>query len=135
MKKQLLLFSVLAGMLFSLMSCEPFIENQVKVQNDSASNVSFILAGKTYDILPGESYVVSDLNKGTFQYTTIYTIPSGITSSNTDGDVAGEMVFHAGTEFLLVYTSVTEGESYTLFGTLSSSDKAGRTDMEFEPNF
>lgn len=133
MKKHLIIFSLLVGLVSGLLGCEPFIENRIVVKNDSASKVTLILATTPYEILPGESKTIPDIRKGTFEYSTLYTIPDGVTDYQAEGDISGTMVFNAGTEIFLAYTSVTEGDSYTLFGVLSSSDDVNRTDP-FEEN-
>lgn len=132
MKKHLIVFVVLVAIVSGLIGCQPFIENKVIVQNKAAAAVKLLLAGKTYDVLPGEDLVISDVRKGSFEYSTIYSVPDGTTSYSAQGDVSGTMIFNAGTEILLVYTStsVTSGTglTYTIFGTLSSSDDINRTD-------
>ncbi len=132
MKKHLIVFAVMVGILSGLIGCQPFIENKVIVQNNAAAAVKLLLAGKTYEVLPGEDLIIPDFRKGSFEYSTLYSVPEGTTTYSAQGDVSGTMVFNAGTEILLVYTSttVTSGTSitYTIFGTLTSSDDINRTD-------
>jgi hypothetical protein len=135
MKKHLIIFSVLIGLVVGIIGCEPFIENKIVVKNDSASKVTLILASTPYEILPGEYKTIPDIRKGSFEYSTIYTVPDGVTDYKAQGDISGTMVFNAGTEIFLVYTSVTSAESYTLYGVLTSSDDVNRTDpFEEETN-
>jgi hypothetical protein len=129
MKKQLIvLFTLAVISIISFTGCEPFIENKITVDNRSSGDVKFIIAGKTYDVAANSSIVLPDFNKGTFEYSTIYKIPFGITDASTEGDVAGNMVLNAGTEISLIYTSVIDSTKYTLFGVLTSSDDVNRED-------
>jgi len=129
MKKQfIILFTLVAISVISFTSCEPFIENKITIRNQAEGDVQFIMAGKTYEILANTSLVLPDFKKGTFAYETIYAVPSGITKATAKGDVAGNMIFNAGTEILLQYTSIMEDSSYTIYGILSSSDDVNRTD-------
>jgi hypothetical protein len=112
----------------SFTGCEPFIENKITVENRATGDVKFIIAGKTYDVAASSSLVLPDFKKGTFEYSTIYKIPFGITDASTEGDVAGNMVLNAGTEISLIYTSVIDSTKYTLFGVLTSSDDVNRED-------
>lgn len=128
MKKHLIIFAVLVGIISGFMGCQPFIENKIVVKNDSASKITLILASTPYEILPGEYKTIPDIRKGSFQYSTIYTVPDGINDYKAEGDISGTMLFNAGTEILLVYTSIISADSYTLFGVLTSSDDINRTD-------
>lgn len=52
----------------------------------------------------------------------------GATDFSSDGDVAGELVLNAGTEILLVYTSTLVEGTYTVYGSMTSSDDINRVD-------
>jgi hypothetical protein len=129
MKKQLIvLFTLAVISIVSFTGCEPFIENKITVDNRASGDVKFIIAGKTYDVAANSSLVLPDFKKGTFEYSTIYSVPLGITDASTEGDVAGNMVLNAGTEISLIYTSIMDETTYTLFGVLTSSDDVNRED-------
>lgn len=129
MKKQLIvLFTLVTISVIGFTSCEPFIENKITVQNQAAGDVRFILAGKTYEVASNTSLVLPDFKKGTFAYSTIYSIPFGYTDATAEGDVAGNIVLNAGTEILLQYISNTSDSSYTIIGILTSSDDVNRVD-------
>lgn len=134
MKKQLIvLFTLVTISVITFISCEPFIENKITVQNQAAGDVRFVIAGKTYDVASNSSLVLPDFKKGTFAYSTVYRIPVGFTDANEEGDLAGNMVLNAGTEILLQYISNTADSSYTIIGILTSSDKDGRVDPIIDP--
>jgi len=128
MKKQLIvLFTLVAVSVISFTSCEPFIENKITAINNADYNVTLNLRGKVYPIPAGESLILNDFKKGSFDYSTFYDVPDGLTPA-AEGDVAGTFVLNAGTELLLVYTSITEVSSYTIYRALSSSDDVNRVD-------
>jgi hypothetical protein len=129
MKKQLLLLFTLAVVsVIVFTSCEPFIENKITVRNEASGDVTLIVAGNTYDVAANSSLVLPDFKKGTFAYSTVYSVPFGVTDASAEGDVSGNFVLNAGTEILLQYTSVTVDSSYTIFGILTSSDDVNRVD-------
>jgi hypothetical protein len=129
MRKQLLvLFTLAVISIVSFTGCEPFIENKITVENRASGDVKFIIAGKTYDVAANSSLVLPDFKKGTFAYETVYSVPFGITDASAEGAVAGNMVLNAGTEISLIYTSIMDETTYTLFGVLTSSDDVNRPD-------
>ena len=128
MKKQIIiLFTLVTISVISFTSCEPFIENKITAINNADYNVTLTLRGKSYPIPTGESLILNDFKKGSFEYSTVYVVPNGLTPA-AEGDVAGTFVLNAGTELLLVYTSITDASSYTIYGVLSSSDDVNRVD-------
>lgn len=134
MRKQLLvLFTLAVISIVSFTGCEPFIENKITVENRASGDVKFIIAGKTYDVAANSSLVLPDFKKGTFAYETVYSVPFGITDASAEGAVAGNMVLNAGTEISLIYTSIMDETTYTLFGVLTSSDDVNRVDPIIDP--
>lgn len=129
MKKQIvILLSLVIFSIVSFTSCEPFIENKITARNLAAAQVQLNIRGQIYTIQSGETLVLSDFKKGSFEYETIYAIPAGATTFSAEGDVTGEIVLNAGTEVLIVYTSTLVEESYTVYGSMTSSDDVNRTD-------
>lgn len=129
MKKQLIvLFTLVVISLISFTSCEPFIENKITLRNLAAAEVQLNIRGQFHSIPAGQSLVLNDFKKGTFGYETVYSLPFGITKFSAEGDVSGEMVLNAGTEVLLVYTSVIADSAYVIYGSMTSSDDVNRVD-------
>ena len=129
MKKQLIiLFTLVAIFIITFTSCEPFIENKITIRNLAAAEVKLNIRGQLYSVNAGQSLVLNDFKKGTFEYETIYSLPLGATEFNAVGDVSGEMKLNAGTEILLVYTSVFTDSSYVIYGSMTSSDDVNRAD-------
>jgi len=129
MKKQLIiLFTLVAISVISFTSCEPFIENKITIKNLAAGEIKLNIRAQLYDIAPGQTRVLSDFKKGTFEYETIYSIPLGATAFSAEGDVVGKMILNAGTEVLIVYTSTLDAGTYTIYGSMTSSDDVNRVD-------
>ena len=71
-----------------------------------------------------DKYRVTNLS----EYNTTYDLPAGVTSSEAEGDVAGELDIKAGTQILIIYASVTTVEGvYKLSATKTSSDDLNDT--------
>jgi len=129
MKKQLIiLFTLVAISLITFTSCEPFIKNKITLRNLAAAEVKLNIRGQLYSVNAGQSLVLGDFKKGTFEYESIYSLPLGATEFSAVGDCSGEMLLNAGTEILLVYTSVLTDSQYTIYGSMTSSDDVNRVD-------
>lgn len=134
MKKQLIvLFTLATIFLITLTSCEPFIQNKITIRNLAAGDVKLNLRGNLYDISAGGTLVLNDFKKGTFEYTTTYTLPAGATDFATDGDVSGQFILNAGTEVVLLYSSTLIDGKYTIYGALTTSDDVNRIDPFVDP--
>lgn len=129
MKKQIvILLSLVIFSVISFTSCEPFIENKITARNLAAAEVKLNIRGQLYSIPAGETLILNDFKKGSFEYETIYSVPAGATQFSAEGDVSGELVLNAGTEVLIVYTSTLIDESYTVYGSMTSTDDINRPD-------
>ena len=129
MKKQLVvLFTLVAIALITFTSCEPLIENKITIKNQAAAGVVLNLRGQNYNIAAGETIVLNDFKKGTFEYETLYSVPAGAIEFAAEGDVSGEIVLNAGTEVLIIYTSTFLDETYTIYGSMTTSDDVNRVD-------
>jgi len=129
MKKQLtIIFTLVAISLITFTSCESFIENKVTFRNLAAADVKVNIRAHLYDVPAGETIILSDFKKGTFEFETIYAVPFGATEFSAEGDVSGEMVLNAGTEVLLIYTSAFTDSAYVIYGSMTSSDDINRVD-------
>lgn len=129
MKKQIvILLSIVVLSVISFTSCEPFLVNKIIVRNLAADEVQINLRAKTYKIPSGETLVLNDLKKGTFQYNSTYSIPAGVTETETEGEFEGEVVLNAGTEILFIYRSSLLDNKYKIYIYKTSSDDVNRTD-------
>lgn len=133
MKKQLIiLFALTIVSLISFTSCEPFIENKITIKNLAAGSVIVNLKAQLYEVLPGQTLVLNDFDRGEFEFETTYSVPIAVSTASAEGDVAGTMNLIGGTEIYLLYTSAVTGTvpslTYTLYGSMTSSDDVKRGD-------
>ena len=129
MKKHLIvLFTLVTISVISFTACEPFIENKIIVKNLAAGDVQLNIRGQVNNVPSGQTVILSDFKKGTFEYETIYSVPAGATEFSAEGDVTGEMVLNAGTEVLIVYTSTLTEGAYVVYGSMTTTDDVNRVD-------
>jgi hypothetical protein len=130
MKKISVLFLVAVASFFLFTSCSSTVDNSLKIQNFASNDVYLNFRASLIQVRSGETVELKELPKGTYNYETIYEIPSGASGSSTEGEAAGELEIKAGTKILVVYSSTFIDNSYTLFASVTSSD-----DMtEIDPN-
>ncbi|MFA6980437.1 MAG: hypothetical protein WC209_14035 [Ignavibacteriaceae bacterium] len=83
--------------------------------------------GETFTIVPNGSKTVRNIPKGTYNYSTTYDIPSGITSVSLNGAVSGPVVMSADTKITVLYSSSIQGsgeqKNYIINASISSNDK------------
>jgi hypothetical protein len=121
MKKLSILILVFVSLLL-FTNCSSTVENSLKLQNLASNDVFLNFRASLIQVRSGETVELKELPRGTFDYETIYEIPSGATSSTSEGEAAGELVIDAGTKILIVYTSTFIENNYTLFTSVTSSD-------------
>ncbi len=114
----LIVFSVI------LSGCESSLDNTFSIKNNALEQVQISFRGNLYTVAANSTstFVIKDIPKGTFAFSTIYRLPADAQTSQAQGDVTGEVTFKQATKVLLVYSSTFIDNSYILFGTLTSSD-------------
>ena len=122
MKKLSILFLSAIVSLAFLTNCSTNVENSLKIQNLASNDVYLNFRASLIQVKSGQIVELKELPRGTFDYETIYEIPSGATGSTAEGEVAGEFVIDAGTKILVVYTSTFIDNNYTIFASVTSSD-------------
>jgi len=127
-KHKVILLSILVLSVISFTSCEPFLVNKITVRNLAAAEVQFNLRAKTYLIPSGETLVLDDFKKGTFNYYSTFSLPAGVTGVEQEGDFEGEVTLNAGTEILFVYKSTIADNKYSISVYKMSSDDVNRPD-------
>lgn len=125
MKKIYLILAVIS--LISL-SCSSDTDTRIRLKNIAAGSVIFNFRGEAITVASGKTTDLTDIPKGTFAYTTTYSVPAGATASSASGDVSGEISIKAGTKVMLLYSSTFFEGTYTLYAALSSSDSLVTTD-------
>ncbi|MDY0082005.1 MAG: hypothetical protein RBR74_02365 [Ignavibacteriaceae bacterium] len=129
MKKQtVILLSIIVLSVLSFTSCEPFVVNKITVRNLAAAEVQFSLRAKTYSVQSGETLILDDFKKGSFQYYSTFSVPAGVTGVETEGDFEGEVILNAGTEVLFLYQSNIVDNKYSISIYKMSSDDINRPD-------
>jgi hypothetical protein len=122
MKKIYILLFTAFSVFLLFTSCSSTVENSLKIQNLASNDVYLNFRANLIQVKSGEIVELKELPKGTYDYETIYEIPSGATGSSTEGEAAGEFVIRAGTKILVVYTSTFIDNNYILFTSVTSSD-------------
>lgn len=115
-------------LLFSLTSCSSKVDNSLTFKNMSASTLYVNFRGEVITVSEGETKIVKEIPKGTYDYSTTYSVPPTTVSSGTQGAVSGQVVLKAGTKILVLYSSTFVSGVYTLYATISNSDNLDTED-------
>jgi len=121
MKKLFKTAAILLSAIFLLSACSSSVETRLTFKNLATNKVNINFRAQIITVKSGETVVLKDVPKGTFDYSTTYELPVGTVSSTTDGAVSGTLDFKAGVEYLIVYSSTFINDIYTLSATISSS--------------
>jgi len=116
------IFSLLIFLSVTFLSCSDSVNNSVTFQNLASNNVYVNFRGSKVDVPSGSIVTLKDIDKGEFQYETIYEIPAGATSSSVEGEGTGTIIMDAGTKVLVLYTSTFVESAYTLFISITTSE-------------
>ncbi len=122
MKKWFILLPVFLLTIISYTGCSSSVGTQITFKN-LASNAVFVNFRANIITVPsGQTVVVKDIPKGTFNYSTTYEIPANATNSTAEGDVSGAFtITQAGTKILVLYSSTFADGTYNLFATSSTN--------------
>ena len=120
-KLSIILFAAISSFLL-FTSCSSTVDNWLKIQNLASNDVYLNFRASLIHVRSGETVQLKELPKGTFEYETIYEVPSGASGSEPQGEAAGELEIRAGTKVLIVYTSTFIDNNYVLFTSVTSSD-------------
>jgi hypothetical protein len=108
-------------LLLTLVSCSDDPINSITFQNNAAGDVMVNFRGEIIEVPSGQVVQLTDVDKGEFEYETIYSIPAGATSAAAEGDMSGTFELIAGAKILVIYTSVLSEGSYTIYANVTSS--------------
>ena len=108
-------------LLLTLVSCSNGDANSITFQNNAAGDVMVNFRGEIIEVPSGQVVQLTDVDKGEFEYETIYSIPAGATSAAAEGEMSGTFELIAGAKILVVYTSVLAEGSYTIYASVTSS--------------
>ena len=125
MKYRLPLFIGITLTFIFINGCSAKINNSVTFTNLSQGNVIVNFRGEAITVTPGNSVIVQEIPKGTYNYDTNYSIPANAISGSSQGAVSGNLIISAGTKILILYSSTLIDGAYILIATISSSDNQG----------
>ena len=120
MKHIFISISLIILLLMSV-SCSDDPINSITFQNNAAGDVMVNFRGEIIEVPSGQVVQLTDVDKGEFEYETIYSIPAGATSAAAEGEMSGTFELIAGAKILVVYTSVLAEGSYTIYASVTSS--------------
>lgn len=114
-----LLFVILS---VSLLSCSDGPINKITFQNLAAGDVLVNFKGSQIEVPSQSTAVLQDIDKGEYEYETIFSIPFGATDFGSEGDISGTFILRAGTKIIVTYTSVLMEGKYTIYATVTNSN-------------
>ena len=116
-----IIFSFLILLSVGFLSCSDTVDNSITFQNMASNNVYVNFRGSRVEVPNGSTITLNEIDKGEFEYETIYEIPAGTTGSSVEGEGAGTIIMDAGIKVLVLYTiTFIEGE-YTLYVSVTTS--------------
>jgi len=120
--KQKKLYLLLVILSVSFLSCSEGPINKIIFQNLAAGDVQVNFKGSQIAVLSQSTVELQDIDKGEYEYETIFSIPYGATEFGTEGDAAGTFIIKAGTKIIVTYTSTLIEGNYTLYTSVTNSN-------------
>ncbi|MBK9096762.1 MAG: hypothetical protein IPM14_01320 [bacterium] len=121
--KQKVIYIALVILSISLLSCSDGPINKITLQNIAAGDVYLNFRGTQVNVPSGQTVELQDIDKGEYEYETVYSIPAGATSFSAEGEMSGTLTLGSGTKILVIYSSVLSQEgAYTIYASVTSSD-------------
>lgn len=106
-----------------LLSCSDGPINSITIRNMAAGDVYLSFRGDQVYVPTGETVELQDIDKGEYEYETVFSIPAGATNFSSEGEMTGTLILQAGTEILIIYSSVFDEEGgYTIYASVTTSD-------------
>lgn len=127
MKKILILLVLTSLCAITFISCSTSVNNGITFKNLASGDIHVNFRATLTTVKAGETVILSNLPKGSFEYNTTYEVVPSNLPSEADGDVAGELDIKAGTQILIVYSSIVTEGVYKLSATKTSSDDLNDT--------
>jgi hypothetical protein len=127
MKYRLPLFiSIILTFIF-INGCSGKINNSVTFRNLALGTVYINFRGEAILVTSGNSVIVQEIPKGTYNYNTTYSLPVGSIGGSLQGDYKGTLIITAGTKITILYSSTLINGIYIIYATVSSSDDQSAT--------
>jgi hypothetical protein len=119
--KYVLISILLIILSLTLLNCSDGPINKITLQNIAEGDVYLNFRGTQTLVPSGSTVELQDIDKGEYEYETVYEVPSGATSSSAEGEMSGTLKLTAGTKILVIYSSVFNEGSYSIFASVTSS--------------
>lgn len=120
--KYVLISFLLITLSLTLINCSDGPINKITLQNIADGDVYLNFRGSQTLVPSGSTIELQDIDKGEYEYETVYEVPSGATSFSAEGEMSGTLILTAGTKILVIYSSVFSEGSYSIFASVTSSD-------------
>jgi len=120
--KQKFLYLLFAITSISFLSCSDGPINKITFQNLADGDVYVNFKGSQIEVLSQSTVELEDIDKGEYEYETIFTLPYGTTDFSSEGEMSGSFILKAGTKIIVTYTSVSNEGTYTIYASVTSSD-------------
>ena len=122
MKYRLPLFICFILSFIFINGCSGKVNNSVTFTNLAQGTVNVNFRGENITLTPGNSMIVQEIPKGTYNYDTNFSLPANALTGSSQGAVSGNLTISAGTRILIMYSSTLNNGAYILYATVSSSD-------------
>jgi len=120
--KYVLISFLLITLSLTLLSCSDGPINKITLQNIAEGDVYLNFRGSQTLVPSGSTVELQDIDKGEYEYETVYEVPSGATSFSAEGEMSGTLILTAGTKILVIYSSVFSEGSYSIFASVTNSN-------------
>jgi hypothetical protein len=121
--KHILISFLLISLSLTLLNCSDGPINKITLQNTADGDVYLNFRGTQTLVTSGSTIELQDIDKGEYEYETVYEVPSGATGYSAEGELSGTLILSAGTKISVIYSSVyDEDGGYVIFGSVASSD-------------
>ena len=120
--KQKFLYLLFAITSISFLSCSDGPINKITFQNLADGDVYVNFKGSQIEVLSQSTVDLEDIDKGEYEYETIFTLPYGTTDFSSEGEMSGSFILKAGTKIIVTYTSVSNEGTYTIYASVTSSN-------------
>ncbi len=127
MKKYILGTFAVSFLVVFFFGCSAQYKNSVTFKNISDGDLLVNFRGNDISIPAGQSAVIKEIPKGTYNYATTFSVPAGTTSASSQGNLTGTVNVKASTKILLLYSSTLFNGTYTIYVTISNSDDQSAT--------
>jgi len=120
--KYVLISFLLITLSLTLINCSEGPINKITLQNIAEGDVYLNFRGSQTLVPSGSTVELQDIDKGEYEYETVYEVPSGATSFSAEGEMSGTLILTAGTKILVIYSSVFSEGSYSIFASVTNSN-------------